>query len=351
MPFDLAEDADSKTVARDTGSPSKAAWLIRLLLPIGLLAAITTVVDASAIALLLADTDWRIVAVALVLVQGQIVASAWRWRFTAIRLGAAIPLGRAVAEYYLAGLVNMLLPGGVAGDVMRTVRATGESAPIRAVLRSVVLERLSGQAAFFVMAAGGVTVWVAAGTGRLPDGVAGALIALPAGIGLLAATAFAAGRFGPRRVRDALAGIWPDVGRAFGSAGAFSAQAVASLSIAASYVAVFALASAATGAALPWPAIAGLIPLALLSMLVPVTAGGWGVREGAAALLWPLAGLPAEAGIAAAVLYGAIVTVGALPGLVLFASRRRAVQSAGPTVAGPVVAGPVAAANGVTSRA
>jgi len=62
--------------------------------------------------------------------------------------------------------------------------------------------------------------------------------------------------------------------------------------------------------------IAGLGSILLLSMVIPLTVAGWGIREGAAAVLWPMVGLPAEQGVALSVGYGALVLVSSLPGVV-----------------------------------
>ncbi len=61
-----------------------------------------------------------------------------------------------------------------------------------------------------------------------------------------------------------------------------------------------------------------MLPLAapvLMTMLIPVSVAGWGVREGAAALLWSVVGLTPEEGAAISVTYGLIVLVAALPGV------------------------------------
>src|SRR3546814_13404904 len=65
----------------------------------------------------------------VLIVQSQIVLSAMRWRFTAGRLGMRLTRGRAVGEYYVATFLNQVLPGGVAGDALRTWR---NRAPIAA---------------------------------------------------------------------------------------------------------------------------------------------------------------------------------------------------------------------------
>ena len=69
-----------------------------------------------------------------------------------------------------------------------------------------------------------------------------------------------------------------------------------------------------------------LLPLVapvLVSMLLPVTVAGWGVRETAAATLWGAVGLASADGVAISVAYGLLVLLSSLPGaLVLLAGRR-----------------------------
>jgi hypothetical protein len=58
-----------------------------------------------------------------------------------------------------------------------------------------------------------------------------------------------------------------------------------------------------------------LLPLTLAAMLIPLTIAGWGLREGAAAALWPLAGIAPEAAVAASVVFGIAALAAALPGV------------------------------------
>jgi hypothetical protein len=60
----------------------------------------------------------------------------------------------------------------------------------------------------------------------------------------------------------------------------------------------------------------------LLAMLIPLTIGGWGLREGAAAWLFPLAGATAAEGLAASVAFGLVFLCVALPGLFFIAGAR-----------------------------
>ena len=274
---------------------------LRLAVSAALLGALWAWLDGAAIAARLASADLRWIVPALVLTQAQTVASALRWRFTSHALGRPLGLRRAVREYYVATFLNLTLPGGVAGEAARIARAR-DGAGWTAAAAPVAVERLAGQGAMLALAAAGLAA--APVTVGAPGWVAAA------GLGALGLGAFTGQlvlRGGRSRVRIVLRRAWLD-------GGAWRAQAALSLGVAASYLAVFALCAAAVGPGLPPGAALTLAPPVLLAMVVPLSVGGWGLREGAAAALWPMAGLGAEAGVAAAALYGLTCLVGALPG-------------------------------------
>jgi uncharacterized membrane protein YbhN (UPF0104 family) len=58
-----------------------------------------------------------------------------------------------------------------------------------------------------------------------------------------------------------------------------------------------------------------VLPATLLVMALPVSIAGWGVREAAAAVLWPIAQVSGESAIAASIAYGLVATASALPGV------------------------------------
>ena len=68
-----------------------------------------------------------------------------------------------------------------------------------------------------------------------------------------------------------------------------------------------------------------LLPLVapvLMTMLIPVTVAGWGLRESAAAVLWGAVGLTAADGVAVSLAYGLIVLLCSLPGAVVLLLNR-----------------------------
>ncbi|PQO22008.1 lysylphosphatidylglycerol synthetase family protein [Rhodobacteraceae bacterium WD3A24] len=274
--------------------------LLRLALPLAVLAVLWHLFDGPEALRHLAGAQPGWLAAALGLLSVQIVASALRWRLTAARLGQPLTRAHAVREYYLATLANMALPGGILGDAGRALRARA-GVGIAASAQAVVIERLAGQVALFalLMAAlvaaplpwPGTALWVAAV----------AAVFLAALIGL---------RRGPgpaRRFGAALRLAWL-------SDGVWRRQLGLSVLILGCNIGAFAACAAAVGATVPPGAALVLIPLTLAAMLVPVSVGGWGLREGAAAALWPLAGGSAEGGIAASMAFGLLALAASLPG-------------------------------------
>jgi uncharacterized membrane protein YbhN (UPF0104 family) len=291
-----------------------------------LLALLFRLLDSRTTMAALARADLTLVLLGIGLVQAQVVLSSLRWKFTAGRLDLHLPLLRAAREYYVAVFLNQVLPGGVAGDAVRTYRnrthdAAGESR-WRASLRSVVLERAAGQIAFFLIAIAGLLAWPLFLPASVPEDVE-ALVAVPVLVfaALAAIVAFAAMR-GPKRIRRALTDIGPDIRNVFVLRGAWLYQAALSLTIVASYIAVFVVAGAALGVTIPSIGWFTIVPMVLLAMLIPISIGGWGLREGAAAALFPLVGIDASLALAIAILYGLINLAGSLPGLWVFIATR-----------------------------
>jgi len=255
---------------------------------------------------------WALLALALTL--PPLFLSAWRWRLTARLLGLPLGFRRALREYYLALFLNQVLPGGVAGDAARAWRHSHASGRRGGAWRAVIIERASGQLAMVLLTLGvlaasplwhellaGAARGVAA-SGWLPAGVAAVLLLVPVGWQLA------------RRPPVALAGLGGDLRRSLLAASVWPKQLAGSLLVVASYALVFVCAARAIGVELPIAALLALVPPVLLAMLIPLSLAGWGVREGAAALVWGLAGLPPAQGVAVSMAYGVVVLVASLPG-------------------------------------
>jgi len=287
--------------------------LAQIVVGAGLLALLWHVADGPAALRLLSGADpvWLIAAfLALGL---QTVLSALRWRLTAAPLGITLTARKAIGEYYLAQVVNQSLPGGMIGDAGRAVRARGQ-AGLLASGQAVVFERLAGQIAMFVVmtAAFGITL-------ALPGGVDWpawliAPVAVIVAVGLTLPLVLAAATRMPGRVGAAVAGFWRALRLALMSR--WRVQVMLSLGTTLCNLAAFAFCARAVDAGLPLVAVLALVPLILFTMLIPFTISGWGIREGAAAALFPIAGATASDGLATSIAFGLTFLVAVVPGVI-----------------------------------
>ena len=313
---------------------SRRALLVRFGVSLAFLALLASWLDLDDLAGRLASLEPTWVALALGLSVLQVVASAWRWRFTAGRLGLRLPFGEALREYYLATFLNQVLPGGVLGDVSRAWRharsATEEARrsrdPSGSIVRAVVLERASGQ----LVMAGVATLSVL--LLPLPLGPGGRALLLGGLLlaGVLLAMLLARSRRALPSHRSLAGRIWHDAWAGLLAPRALPVQLLTSLLVVGTYLATWVAAARAVGVETPMPILLPLVAPVLMAMLVPMTVAGWGAREGAAAALWAAVGLPGAEGVAVSVAYGLLVLFASVPGavvlLVLLLRSRTEVQ-------------------------
>ena len=230
------------------------------------------------------------------------IVQAQRWRLVSRGFGMNLGISEAVAQCWQASFLNSVLPGGLAGDALRTVEQRRRvDGSWRGSLGSVGGERIVAT----------VITLTAAAVVLLPRQLwLGAVVS-----GLTVVVAVIAWFF-IRRL-------------------SWSSQVhVVALSCASwlIFVGLFAVAMLAVQPLDPAEAsvpevtageIVGLGALALAGMSVPISVGGWGPREGVAAFGFVLFGYSAEQGVAVAVSYGILALVSVLPGLVIMLVRIR----------------------------
>lgn len=288
--------------------------LLRVIFTVALMALIWRSVDGAAALSLLGGAEPGLLLLALALLSAQIFLSALRWSMTARALGQNLPFPTAVSEYHLGMLLNFTMPGGVVGDVGRALR-TRAACGIAASARSVMIERLSGQVIVVLVLVPGLALWPP----TAPWGASAAAVAVAA----VCAAALLATVPGPlRRFGQALRRAWTPWPRAL-------SQGAVSMACLGCMIGAMAACSAAVGAPLG-PAALVVAPLTLVAMLAPVSIGGWGLREGAAVAVWPLAGHSAQAGLAASIAFGVLALAASLPGVVVAARAHAARADAAP---------------------
>ena len=252
--------------------------------------------------------------------------SAYRWWFRAQSLGVPLSFRVAVEEYYLASLINQVLPGGVVGDAYRAKRHGDVATTKSAAWFAVIIERFSGQLMLALFT--GIVLLFSSTWHQvfknLPTDLAWLGMEGLRGWGLVCALlvcVFMGTWFG-RRFRGVGVAFYRSVIRAFWPWPRLVVQVAASLLIVASYVVVMVLAAWALGVDRDFISLAVLMPPLLLAMVIPFTVSGWGLRELVAAGVWTSVGLDPAQGVAVSVVYGLLICLSALPGVLMWRHRR-----------------------------
>ena len=265
---------------------------------------------------------WPAVVAAGTLTALTTVCSAWRWRVVARALGVDIGLPGAVCAYYRSLFLNSVLPGGVLGDVNRAVTHGRQAGDVPRGLRAVGWERLCGQVVQAV-----VTVVVLL---TLPSPVRPALPYVLAGAAGMAGCAAllvrGAARRGRSRLTRAARAVSADLRHGLLAPGVWPQATLASVLVVAGHTATFVIAARVAGSTAPLGELVALLMVVQTVVVIPLSIGGWGLREGAAAWAFAAAGLGAATGVTVATLYAVLMLIAVAPGAGLLlgdAVRRR----------------------------
>ena len=246
---------------------------------------------------------------------------AWRWKIVARGLGVDLSLPTAVAAYYRSVFLNVTLPGGIVGDVHRGVSHGRDVRDVSRGLRAVAWERSAGQVVQIVLMVAVLAVLPSTvHSSMVPVAIAVAVAAV--GIVLLA-RARPSGRSALARLRGAAA---RDIRDALLARRAWPAIVAASALVVCGHALTFLIAARTAGITAPLSQMLPITLLVMAAMVLP-SIGGWGPREGVTAWAFGAAGLGAQRGVSAAVVYGVMVFVASLPGAaVLVAAWFRGTQ-------------------------
>jgi uncharacterized membrane protein YbhN (UPF0104 family) len=253
---------------------------------------------------------WQPILAAATLTALTTVCSAWRWRVVARALGVDIGLPGAVGAYYRSLFLNSVLPGGVLGDVHRAVTHGRRAGDVVLGLRAVAWERLWGQVIQAVVTAVVLLTLPSPVRPALPYVLAGA-VGVAGCAALLVRRAARRGR--PRLARAAQA-VSADLRCSLLAPDVWPQLTLTSVLVVAGHTVTFVIAARAAGCTAPLGELVALLMVVQVAVVIPLSVGGWGLREGAAAWVFAAAGLGAAAGVTVATLYAVLMLAAVAPG-------------------------------------
>jgi uncharacterized membrane protein YbhN (UPF0104 family) len=276
---------------------------------------------------LLAMVGWHLapaVVTGLLLIAATLVVNAVRWTLVARGIGAPVPYGVAIELTFIGHFFSQMLPTSVGGDVYRAWGARKQGMTLTQAVFGVLLERFIGLATLTVLVVVGMPLLGARIGSAVPTLVATVMAAgLVAGLVVLVNMrrfSFLFGRFA----------IWQSVLMVSAAAMQLVRQPLRLLGILAVSLAVnFGSLSLVWclaryfGVELSLIDAVIIIPGVTFLANLPISIGGWGVREAGLAGGFSLLGLPIEAAVATSIMVGLLSLLAGIPGFVPFLMRQR----------------------------
>jgi glycosyltransferase 2 family protein len=309
-------------------------FVVKVAITLGLIGFLLAKVGLKAIALQVISVGPGAFALSTTIILMLSLLGSIRW---AIILNAmSNPLGRWQCwRLVMIGMFfNQTLPSSIGGDAVRIWLITRLGKPLRVGFVSVAVDRL------FALVAVGVCVWVALPlllTGPAADlAIFVSLMAVIGSIGLFGFDA-AAGWLSPLASRLAGKGlaavavrpinILRDLSRVFGLILRRPTEGVAVLTVSVvnqlSLGLVVYVIARALGVNVSLNDALLIFPLAMLLSMVPISLGGWGVREASMVWLFGTIGISTQEALGISVLFGLATTAAGLPGGLLWLLDRR----------------------------
>jgi len=286
--------------------------LVKLLISAALVWWCLRVVDVSQLLATLGSIHVAALAACLACMIGHTALCAWRWHLVCRSLGLGGPEPRDALRWMaLSVMLSQVLPSTVGGDAYR-VGALARHEGFGAAMRSVILDRVTGLWMLAVLggAASVVTVWIA---GWVPEIVAVGVLVFTFVVAVPAAAALGRKRYVKWRALTEEAGaLWMML----------RLPKVLATSIGIHFMTVAAVIALSMGlqpgGALWWQ-MALLTPAAMLAAAIPVSLGGWGVREAALVVGAAAFGIPQSEALAVSVAYGVMLLCTGALGTLLWA--------------------------------
>ena len=294
-----------------------------------LVAAVLHSLDGAAIVAAIRQLTPAALGATVLLVALQTVIIGWRWHRIVTILGGHLAARDAVSWVFVGMFFNSVLPTSVGGDAVRIWLLRRSGATLGVSLGSVTIERGTGIVILGLIVSACVpAVWGTLHSPTLRLTLASIGPMLLAGLVIAALVDKVAVAMLPNRLADALR--WLGQGLRRLAANPRELAEVAFLGIVASLtglLAVYVLGeSLAIGLMLP--AYIVLVGGSVLMSLLPISLGGWGVRELTMVALFGAVGCKPEQALALSLLWGILPVLVSLPAG-LFWRRGRRAETAG----------------------
>ncbi len=309
-----------------------ALLAIKIIVSVALLALLFSRVDARRLWAIARRASIGWLAAALFVYFLNVLASVWRWRLLLRAQGVKVPGRALLGSFLVASFFNNFLPSNIGGDVIR-IRDTARPAQSTTLATMVILsDRVLGLIALFLVAAVGASAaaevpahavspiwpsWLWAGFVLCSVAAAPAVLA-PVGFSRLLQplTVFHPEWVGGRidKLTDVLSRFRERPGA---MATCFAVAVAVQASMIIYYLAVIYALHLPVGV---WD-LAVIVPISFVVQLVPLSIGGFGVREATFSLYFARIGLPIESAVVMSLVGAALLMLFSVSGAAVWFAR------------------------------
>jgi len=261
--------------------------------------------------------DYKYIILIIGISFGQHLLSAYRWMYVSKFTNLNINFKNSLKYYYIASFMNNILPGGIPGDLYRIYCTSDNKKEIFKMgksFQSVIFERLSGQIMLFFVFIASLTIYFLTNQKY----IAFLYLILPTTLIFFLMKYLIKYNikkyFGTKDITKNFHMLF--------TGPIFWNHIILSFFVVASYILIYIISAISLGLEIDYLAFLVFTPIILFSMTLPVSIGGWGVREVTALLVSFLIGLSASASISVSIIYGILNLICSLPGLFLFLNLR-----------------------------
>lgn len=270
---------------------------------------------------------WLLTAASALFLLSSLIGS-WLWGRLLRAQGVAIPYRKAASYYFVGLFFNNFLPSNIGGDIARISDAAKHADHVSPVFSATLMDRLIGVLAIgllAVVASGAVLdrlhLYAIYWTTLLVFLLVVGLFASIFNRGVLEAFERPFRLFRMHRAERGIARLMDDLHGFKNQAGALTAAFAASLLVQVSRILVHYIVGLALGVSISMSYYFLFVPVLAALVSLPISLNGIGVREGAAVVLFHLAGLNRELSFSIPFLTYVLSVLISLLGGLIFVSR------------------------------
>lgn len=309
--------------------------LVKLTISALLLAYLFSTTDLAALGNRVRRGDLLLISGALALYCGMLGLATWRWSLLLRTQGFPAPLRHLSASYLVASFFNNFLPTNIGGDVIRVRDASRLTGSTTTSLAVVVIDRILGFGALYLLAAGAFLTGGPEVRGLL--GASEVLTVLTVVFSIATYVFFrpgttrrilsATGLFRLLWLRDRFETVQGAVHVYRERIPAVWLAGMASVGLQGMLVLYFFTVARALQIPLGLDIALLIVPLCTLVQAIPVTFNGWGLRESVFILYFGQVGLSRDSALAVSLVGAALIVMLSLSGAIVWTARNAEVET------------------------